>query len=115
MLDTEFARGVQSAAQVTAGVLEASLIGAVIMSPVTMAPLYAIFSTADQLQLVTHLPFLSIPVAANTKMTQGYLIQVVMFDIPSDEFKMEIKEKILGPEDVEDKFENPEDVEEIPG
>lgn len=115
MLDTEFARGVQTAAQVTAGVLEASLIGAIVLSPVTMAPLYAIFSTADQLQLVTHLPFLPIAVAANTKMAQGYLVQVVMFDIPSDEFKMEIKEKILGPEDVQNKFENPEDVDDIPG
>ena len=38
-----------------------------------------------------------------------------MFEIPSDEFKMEIKEKILGPQDVQDKFENPEDMEEIPG
>jgi predicted secreted protein len=68
MEDNDFNRGAQSSSSMASNVLMGTLLGTVVLSTVLMGPLYLLVGMINQLQLVIHLPMISVIVPANMLM-----------------------------------------------
>lgn len=72
-------------AKIVTDALKVTLVTSALMSPATFGPLYFMVVMINHIQLVIHLPLIEVAVPANILMVQGYLIEIVTFDIIPEE------------------------------
>lgn len=83
-------------AQTVSDVLKATVMVTALMAPASFKSLFLIIQMLNYLQIVIHLPLISVPVAANMFMVQKLMLKLVTYDLISEERQEELQHMIFG-------------------